>query len=275
MCFLLPEAHLSILFTHSSSGFLFDKQNFFSLIYTRFTFPNSKEICFQIPSGQLFSQTECSGHLNMHESTYCELKIAISSGHFLTVPKVSQSLSLSDTQTHRHTHTHVRICSRANKDRGQRANFFLFSILQKLSTPIQWEKKVWGQILIFFIIYIFIYFGPAGSLSLHGCFSSCGECGLFPSCGVDWSLQRPLWLQSMGTCVSVVAAFGLPVGGSQALEHRLSSCETWVSCSVACGVVPDQGSSSVSYTGRQILYHWATRQALYWPLKKKWNCFHL
>ena len=100
MCFLLLGAHLSTLFTHSSSGFLFDKQNFFSLIYTRFIFPNSKEICFQIPSGQLFSQTECSGHLNMHEFTYCELKIAISSGYFLTLPKVSQSLSLWHTHTH-------------------------------------------------------------------------------------------------------------------------------------------------------------------------------
>ena len=102
-----PGAHLPTLFTHSSSGFLFDKQRFFSLIYTGFISPNSKEICFQIPSGQLFPQTECSGHLNVHAVTCCELKIAISSGYFLKLPKESQSFSLSDTHTHTHTHTHI------------------------------------------------------------------------------------------------------------------------------------------------------------------------
>lgn len=105
MCFLLLEVHLSTLCTHSSSGFLFDKQHFFSLIYTGFISPNSKEICFKIPSGQLLPQTECSGHLNVHVFTCCELKTAISSGYCLKLPKESQSFCLSDT------HTHTRTCT--------------------------------------------------------------------------------------------------------------------------------------------------------------------
>ena len=49
---------------------------------------------------------------------------------------------------------------------------------------------------------------------------------------------RWLLLWSTGSRASLAAARGLRSFGSQALEHRLSSC-----CSKACGIVPDQGSN--------------------------------
>ena len=49
---------------------------------------------------------------------------------------------------------------------------------------------------------------------------------------------RWLLLWSTGSRASLAAARGLRSSGSQALEHRLSSC-----CSKACGIVPDQGSN--------------------------------
>ena len=59
------------------------------------------------------------------------------------------------------------------------------------------------------------------------------------------SLSRPLLLQSTGSrhAGSVVVAHG-------------------PSCSVACGIFPDQGSTPCPCIGRQILNHCATREAL-------------
>ena len=53
-------------------------------------------------------------------------------------------------------------------------------------------------------------------------------------------------------------------------EHGLSGMQASVvvtpqahglSCSMACGIFLDQGSNPESCTGRQILYHWTTREA--------------
>ena len=64
------------------------------------------------------------------------------------------------------------------------------------------------------------------------------------------SLSRPLLLWSTGSrrAGSVIVAHG-------------------PSCSVACGIFPDQGSNPCPI-GRQILNHCATREALHYLLKK-------
>ena len=58
------------------------------------------------------------------------------------------------------------------------------------------------------------------------------HCGAF-SCSGAWAL---------GTWASVVVAHGLSSCGSQALEHRLSSCVHGLSCSAACGIFPDRSN---------------------------------
>ena len=49
---------------------------------------------------------------------------------------------------------------------------------------------------------------------------------------------------------------------SRALEHRLNSCGTRLSCSVACGIFRTGDQTPVFCTGRQIFYHWAPSRAL-------------
>ena len=51
--------------------------------------------------------------------------------------------------------------------------------------------------------------------------------------------------------VSALVARGLSRCHPQALEPRLSSCDSWVSCSAACGILPDQGLNLC-------LLHWQT-----------------
>ena len=74
-------------------------------------------------------------------------------------------------------------------------------------------------------------------------------------CG-GFSLWWLILLWSMGSkCAGFISC------GSRALECRLSSCGTPVSCSVACGIFPYQGSNPVPCTGRWILNHCTTREA--------------
>ena len=74
---------------------------------------------------------------------------------------------------------------------------------------------------------------------------------------------------------SLVEEHGLCVGGLQYLDSRelsfvvprlqctdLEVVAHGLSCSKACGIFLDQGSNHVSCTGRQILYHWTTREGL-------------
>ena len=78
---------------------------------------------------------------------------------------------------------------------------------------------------------------------LHCCGFSCGAQALghtgFSSCGA--------WLS--GCC-------------SRALAHRLHIVVHLASCSTACGIVPTRDRTRVSCIGRQILYHWASGEAL-------------
>ena len=86
-------------------------------------------------------------------------------------------------------------------------------------------------------------------MGLHCCawaFSSCGERGLLFHCGAQASHCGGFsccGAQALGMQASVVVAHGLSSCGSWALECRLNSMVHGLSCSVACGIFPDQGSN--------------------------------
>ena len=69
----------------------------------------------------------------------------------------------------------------------------------------------------------------AGSASLCGLSSSCGWWELFYSCGALSLIAAVSLVQHrlLGGWASVAEACRLTSGGSQAPEHRLSSCGTW------------------------------------------------
>ena len=87
-----------------------------------------------------------------------------------------------------------------------------------------------------------------------GLFLSCGERGLLSSCSVWVSHCSGLpWKQAPGSVGFVVVIPGLYSSGSVVVAHGPS-------CLVACGIFLDRGSNCVSWIGRQILHHWATRE---------------
>ena len=93
---------------------------------------------------------------------------------------------------------------------------------------------------------MFICFGRAGSSVPRGLFSSCREQGLLSSYGARGSRCSGFFCfeaQSRGAQASAAAPAGSPVTtpelqstGSVVVTHGLS-------CSVACGIFPDQGSN--------------------------------
>ena len=90
----------------------------------------------------------------------------------------------------------------------------------------------------------------AGSSVLGGLFSSYGEQGLLPSCGVPASHCSA----SSGRARAPVCA-GFGSCGSWALEHRLSSCGSGLVALWHVGSSQTRNRTPVSCTGRQILYH--------------------
>ena len=58
-----------------------------------------------------------------------------------------------------------------------------------------------------------------------------------------------------------IVARGLSICCSQVLQRRPNSCARGLCCSVARGIFPAKGWPGVLCVGRQILYHWATREA--------------
>ena len=103
---------------------------------------------------------------------------------------------------------------------------------------LKWERSVF---LIFFILFIYFYFGCAGSLLLLELCSGCREWGssLVVVCGL---LVAGLTSTGSGAC-------GLPQLLLRALEHGLDSCARGLRGSVACGSLAEQGLSPC-------LLHW-------------------
>ena len=101
-------------------------------------------------------------------------------------------------------------------------------------------------------------------LGLHCCTSfslvtARGSYSLLQHAGfsLQWLLLLMLW-------ASVVVGCGLSSCGSWALEHRPSIWGPGLGCSMTCGIFLNQGTGNqtrVSCIGRQILYHWDTREA--------------
>ena len=115
--------------------------------------------------------------------------------------------------------------------------------------PISWQQ--FPSTLLFLAV-----------LDLHCCMGfalvvASGNCSLLQCMG--FSLLWPLWLWSKGfsSCGTwaVVAAPRLQGTGSIAVVRL-------VSYSTACGIFPARDQNRVSCIGRQILYHWACREAL-------------
>ena len=78
-------------------------------------------------------------------------------------------------------------------------------------------------------------------ITAGGGYSPAGVCGLLTA---EASLLAELGLQ--GVQASLAATRGLSRCGSQALEHRLSSCGARSSCSMACWDLPGPGNEPVS-----------------------------
>ena len=111
---------------------------------------------------------------------------------------------------------------------------------------------------ISFLIFIYLFtFACAGSLLLHGLFSSCDKQDIFFSYSA-WAFHRSGFscygAQTLGRVGAIVATARLWSTGSIIVAQGLS-------CSVACGIFLDQGSNCVSCIGKQILYQWAAREA--------------
>ena len=92
-------------------------------------------------------------------------------------------------------------------------------------------------------IYLFI-FGRAGSLLLHGLFSSCSKQRLLSSCGGQASHGSGFsccgaW--ALGTLTWVVAAYGLRSCGCWLWSRGSAVAALRLCGSRACGIFPDQG----------------------------------
>ena len=111
-------------------------------------------------------------------------------------------------------------------------------------------------------------FGCAGPSSLRGPFSCCGKRGLLSSCGARPPRGAGFSCRGggvPGARASAVVAGGLSSCGSWALEHRLNGCGTrgWLAEPQNMGSSWIRDKTHVSCTGRQMLHHWATREAQY------------
>ena len=100
--------------------------------------------------------------------------------------------------------------------------------------------------IILFIYYLFICFGCAGSSLLCGLFSRCDKRGLLFIAARGLLTAVVLLVAEyglLGVRVAVVGAHGLSNCGSWALSTGSTVVAYGLSCSVACGTFPDQGSN--------------------------------
>ena len=107
-------------------------------------------------------------------------------------------------------------------------------------------------------------FGCAGSSLLRELFSRRGNQGLHSSCSIQASPCGSCSCcgpRAPGAQASVVGARGRSSCSSWAVEHRLGSCGTPTQLLLSMWGLPGPGIELISCTGRQILYHRATREA--------------
>ena len=92
---------------------------------------------------------------------------------------------------------------------------------------------------ICFLSFMYLFLTVLGLCWCTWAFPSCGKQGPLSSCGAQashWDGFSCRGARTLGCRPSVVVALGLSSCGSWALEHRLS-------CSMACGIFPDQRSN--------------------------------
>ena len=128
------------------------------------------------------------------------------------------------------------------------------------------KPRALGLLKQFLKINLFIYLFILAALDLRCCaqtFSSCSKRGIL-FIAVRWLLiavaslvaehgLQAHGLQQLWHAGSVVVARRLQSAGSVVMAHGLS-------CSAACEIFPDQGSTCVPCIGRRILNHCATRE---------------
>ena len=103
--------------------------------------------------------------------------------------------------------------------------------------------------------YLFVTFGCAGSSALPGLFSPC--CTQASHCRGSCRCAA----RALGQAGFVAATRGLSGFSSRAQDHGLRSCGAWAQLCCASGIFWIRDRTPVSYTGRWILYPWATREA--------------
>ena len=130
----------------------------------------------------------------------------------------------------------------------------------------QWTNQQWMTLGFFLIILFMCLFRLCWVFSLvaesEGLLSSCGARASY---GGGFSCCRA---QALGHGGFRVAAHGLSSCSSQALGHRLNNC------GARAQLFPRHAGSSwmrnqTHVSCRQILYHWATREARHLLIKKK------
>ena len=113
----------------------------------------------------------------------------------------------------------------------------------------------WGHPFPFSKNSLFLYIWLCFVLTAAQAFSSCGEQGQLSSCGAQASHCSGFcccWARTLGHSASVAGVPGL-------LEHKLGRCGTQAHLIQSMWI---RDRNHVSCTGRLILYHWATREAL-------------
>ena len=104
--------------------------------------------------------------------------------------------------------------------------------------------------MFIFKFYIFIYFGLCCVFAAVPAFSSSAKQGLLSGWDSYYGGSSCLGARALGTWASVVVASVLQSTGSKAVAPKLS-------CSMACGILLDQGLNPCLLHW-QVDYHWAT-----------------
>ena len=120
-----------------------------------------------------------------------------------------------------------------------------------------WEIEPKDSFKMFYYLFIFCY---SGSSLLGGHFSRGGEQRLLSSCGARAFIAMASLAVNLTFQGRVREVYD--GRGSQTPEHRRSGCRCMALAALwLVGSSQTKDRISVSYIGRQILYHWAIREA--------------